>query len=85
MICDYECVRKWTKFFSYFCSAAVIALGFAKFFNVTNTMNPIDYIINIYLIFLGMVLFVCEFGWERILKNFNFMRYYLGKSFYTLL
>jgi hypothetical protein len=85
MICDYEFIRKWTKIFTYSCSAAVVALGFAKFFNVTNTMNPIDYIINVYLILLGFVLAACEFGWEKILKSFNFLRYFFGKSFYTLL
>jgi hypothetical protein len=49
MSCDYECIRKWTKIFTYACSAAVIGLGIAKFFSVTNVMNPIDYIINVYL------------------------------------
>lgn len=49
MICDYECMRKWTRIFVYGCSAAVVGLGIAKFFSVTGLMNPIDYIINVYL------------------------------------
>ena len=84
MLCDYEFVRKWSKIFTYGCSGAIVALGMAKFFNVTNVMNPIDYIVNVYLLFLGLVLFTCECGWERILKYFNFLRYFFGKAFYVI-
>jgi hypothetical protein len=83
--CEYEFLKKWTKILTYLCSLAVVVLGIAKFFNVTNVMNPIDYIINIYIIFLGAVLFACEIGWERILNYFNLLRYFLGKSFYITL
>ena len=60
-------------------AAAIVALGMAKFFNVTNVMNPIDYIVNVYLLFLGLVLFTYECGWERILKYFNFLNTSLEK------
>ncbi len=85
MICDYECVRKWSKTLTYSCALIIMGLGIAKFFNITNAMNPIDYIINIYLIFLGLVLLSCELEWDRILKHFNFLRYFFGKSFYLVL
>ncbi len=85
MICNYECISQWSKYLTYSCSTAIIGLGIAKFFNVTNVMNPIDYIINVYLVGLGLVLFACEFGWERILKYFNFLRFFFGKSFFVIL
>lgn len=83
--CEFVCLKKWSKILTYLCCAIVLALAIAKFFNITNAMNPIDYIINVYLIFLGFVLFFCEIEWERILKYFNFLRYFLGKSFYLFL
>lgn len=85
MLCEYECIRKWTKIFTYGCAAAIISLGIAKFFNITNAMNPIDYIINVYLIFLGLVLVACEIEWERVLVNFHFLRFFFGKSVYVTL
>jgi hypothetical protein len=85
MICDYICIKKWTKIFTYSCCAGIIALGLAKFFNVTNAMRPIDYIVNVYLVFLGLILFACECEWERVLKYFNFLRYFYGKSFFVIL
>lgn len=83
--CDYEFIRKWTKILTYLSALIIIGLGIAKFFNITQLMQPIDYIVNVYLIFLGIVLIACELGWERVLKHFNFMRYFLGKSMYVLL
>lgn len=85
MICNYECVRKWSKILTYACSVGIIGLGIAKFFNITNVMSPIDYIVNVYLIFLGLILFICECEWERILKYFNFLRFFFGRSFYMIL
>lgn len=85
MICDFECIRKWTMYITYFCSAILIGLGVAKFFSITAALDVIDYIINVYLILLGLIMFFCECGWERILKHFNFLRYYLGKCLFTAL
>ena len=94
MLCDYDCIRKWAKIFTYCCSGAVIALGIAKFFNVTGAMNPIDYIINVYLMyyiiynqfsFLGLIFFVCELEWEYFLLRFHFLRFFFGKCFFAVL
>lgn len=49
MSCNYESIKKWSKILSYACACGVIGLGIAKFFTVVGVLNPIDYIINIYL------------------------------------
>lgn len=46
---DYDKVRKWTRIMTMLGSALMIALGIARFFNIIGLKNPIDYIINIYL------------------------------------
>lgn len=51
MICDYSCIRKWTKIVTYVCASAVAGLGIAKFFNITNALSPLDYIVNVYLMY----------------------------------
>ena len=85
VICDYACMKQWTKYLVYGCSCACIGLGIAKFFNITGALNPIDYIINCYLILLGLIFFTCECEWDRILVHFNFLRYYFGKAFFATL
>ena len=49
MNCDYECIRKWAKLLTYACAGAIFGLSVSKFFTMVNLTNPIDYIINVYL------------------------------------
>ncbi len=51
MICDYECIRKWAKLLTYACAGGVTGLAISKFITMANLTNPIDYIINIYLMY----------------------------------
>lgn len=49
MAMDYESIHKWGKILTYLASGCMIILGIAKFCNVMDVMNPIDYIVNIYM------------------------------------
>lgn len=49
MALDYEKIQKWSKILTILSSLILIALGIARFCNIMNVMNPIDYIVNIYM------------------------------------
>lgn len=51
MALDYDEIKNWSKFLSIVASLIIIALGIARFCNVFNVMDPIDYIINVYLMY----------------------------------
>ena len=50
MACDYEEFHKWSRILSLFASAVYIVLGIGRFFGVLNALDPIDYILNIYMV-----------------------------------
>lgn len=85
MACDYVTIKKWTKIIQFIACLGLIAIGIIRFINPLNLTNPIYYIINIYLILLGILGFGAEFGIEFILKQLNFLRFYFGKAFFCLL
>ncbi len=49
MALDYEKIQKWSKILTILSSVILIALGIARFCNIMNVMNPIDYIVNVYM------------------------------------
>ena len=49
MALDYEKIQKWSKILTILSSLILIALGIARFCNIMNVMNPIDYIVNVYM------------------------------------
>ena len=50
MACDYDKFQKWSRILSLIASAVYIVLGIGRFFGVLNALNPIDYIINVYMV-----------------------------------
>ena len=48
--CDYEQFQKWSRILSLIASAVYIVLGIGRFFGVLNVLDPIDYILNIYMV-----------------------------------
>jgi hypothetical protein len=52
MATNYENMRKYGKILIFVCCGLMVSLGIAKFFNIMNTMNPIDYILNIYMMYI---------------------------------
>jgi hypothetical protein len=93
MICDYQFVRKWAKIVTYCCAGGIAGLAISRFITFTNVSSPIQYIINIYLMYfinnfsrlLGILLAICEFEWEPIIKHFHFIKFFFGKAFYVVL
>ncbi len=84
--CNYTNTKKWTKYVTYVLSVLIIISGFFKFFSViTAITKPHDYVVNVYVVFLGVVLFCAECEIEFVVKHFNFLRHYFGKSFYAIL
>ena len=49
MVLDYEKIQKWSRILTIFASLVLIVLGIARFCNIMNVMNPIDYIVNVYM------------------------------------
>ena len=49
MALDYEKIQKWSRILTIFASLVLIVLGIARFCNIMNVMNPIDYIVNVYM------------------------------------
>ena len=49
MALDYEKIQKCAKMLTILSSVILIALGIARFCNIMNVMNPIDYIVNVYM------------------------------------
>ena len=52
MACDYEKMHKYGKIITFVCSGLLVGLGIGRFFNILDGMNPIDYIINIYMMYI---------------------------------
>ncbi len=52
MACDYEKMNKYGKIITFICSGLLVGLGIGRFFNILDGMNPIDYIINIYMMYI---------------------------------
>ena len=52
MACDYEKMHKYAKIITFVCSCLLIGLGIGRFFNILEGMDPIDYIINIYMMYI---------------------------------
>ena len=48
--CDYEFYQKWSRILSLIACAVYVALGVGRFFGIISGLNPIDYIINVYMV-----------------------------------
>ena len=49
MSCDYVFFQKWSKILSIPASIIYVILGVGRFLGVLNALDPIDYIVNIYM------------------------------------
>ena len=49
MSCDYVFFQKWSKILSITASIIYVILGIGRFLGVLNALDPIDYIVNIYM------------------------------------
>ena len=83
--CEFEFIRKWTKIIQLIACGGLAAIGIIRFINPFNVTSPIYYIINIYLIILGIAGVAAELGIQFILKHFNLLRFYFGKAFFCAL
>ena len=83
--CEYETLRKWTRLIQMSACGSIVIIGILRFIFIGSITSPVYYIINVYLVLLGILSIVAEFDYEPILKYFNFLRYFLGKAFLCVL
>lgn len=90
--CTGQCTKQWAKYLMIGSALILLALGIWRFFSFVGAVDPIQYILNVYFMYwyelyslLGFLILSMEFGWERILKNFEFYRYFFGKSILCIL
>lgn len=82
---DYAQLKKWTRILQLGACALVVAMGILKFIFLADITSPTYFIINVYLILLGILGIVAEIEYERILKYFHFLRFFFGKAFFNIL
>lgn len=84
-MCDFSSIRKTTKFVHLGMCLLIIAIGVLRFVFKSLLTTPVYFILNTYIILLGLVCFLAELEIEFILKHFNLLRYYFGKAFFLAL
>lgn len=84
-MCEFSSIRKTTKFMHLGVSLLIIAIGILRFVFRSLLTSPVYFILNTYIIKMGLISFLAELEIEFILKHFNLLRYYFGKAFFLIL
>ena len=80
MAIEYSTVKFVARICHFVGAGLLLLLGIMEFARLDFIATT--FFMNIYYILFGIVIVLTELGFQRVIDNFYFMRFYFGKSFF---